>query len=292
MTSIFTPRAAAAKRASRCAADHLCRERASGLQRGEIVRAAERCPSEFLPVFGKDFLQLSDDRAADFILRVAPVFVVLRVAGPVVCPACAAAKSGMAIDDEDAPVSAMIVSQWNEKIERAVFANIDSGSTHRRDMMVAPRPAAEGVEDDVDLHSGARSLREDATKVRDRLAISRSVAFKRDALFRRRCGPEHGRKKRVAVYERACRVSAGPRSQRDHGEFIGKRRGVHRRRLGGNVPHRSACAGRKGQCREQESGWTQNARHFAFFSFTSRVRPSGDILTVHLVPVAPTIFAS
>ena len=54
--------------------------------------------------------------------------------------------------------------------------------------MVAPRPAAERIKNDVNLYPCASPFGEDAAEVCDRLAVACSVAFKRDTLLRVRRG--------------------------------------------------------------------------------------------------------
>src|SRR5437773_4230184 len=96
-------------------------------QFGKIVLVVEHASGGLGPVVHESGLHLSDRRAFEAKLRVAPMLRRVSVALPDIGQSCSADKANFPIDDEQLAMIAVIEPGQIEPDERVIFFDLDAG---------------------------------------------------------------------------------------------------------------------------------------------------------------------
>ena len=134
-------------------------------------------------------------------VRLAPVVLVLSVSEPLIADAGSAGEADAAVDDEEAPMRAVI--QPGERVpgERVVALDLRARLLHALQILVVDSAAARPVEQDVDLHAGSRPFGEGLGELLPHLSRPVDVVLERDGPLRPPNGFEHRRKDLISVEE-------------------------------------------------------------------------------------------
>lgn len=80
----------------------------TGCNGGKYSDPWEYVTADFDPVVHKDRLHLGHHGTSDTIVRIAPMFRVLRMARPLICDSNPARKTGMSVDNQQLAVCAIV----------------------------------------------------------------------------------------------------------------------------------------------------------------------------------------
>ena len=135
------------------------------LRRGIEVRSADELGRALEPVLREAGLQRTDRRTLDPDLQIAPVLVVLRVAGPVIGDPGAAGEADAAVDDERLAMRAVVDAPQVVPANRVVPRDVTAALVQDAQDLVAHRRRAHCVEQNLDTHAPPGSSRERARKL-------------------------------------------------------------------------------------------------------------------------------
>src|SRR3954447_19010597 len=98
----------------------------------EVLLPCRNLPRLLDPVLAERALHAADDRSADAHRDVAPVVLVLRVSGPLLCDAEAADVADVSIDDDELAVIAIVHPSEVADAEGMELADLHAGVAHDR----------------------------------------------------------------------------------------------------------------------------------------------------------------
>src|SRR5689334_16944822 len=132
--------------------------RSRGLDRRIVLGTMQDVARYLEPIVMKRSLHLSGRRTLDAKMRIAPVLGVLRLAIPLVRDTDAAGKTDAAVDDQQLAVRAVVEPRERVPVRPVVAAHFDACGLHFLDVRIVDLPAAYPVEQDMNVHSGPRTL--------------------------------------------------------------------------------------------------------------------------------------
>ncbi len=192
-------------------------------ERREEFRPHQRLGGLLQPILGEDGLDVVHDRALDPHAGVAPVFLVLAVAGPLLGDAVAEHVGHLAVENGELAVGPVIEQPDVLDLEGVEPRDPDACLLHQLEELVVPVLRADGVQGEPDLHSLAGTGSQRFGQAPADVPLPPDVGLDVDRLPGRRDVAEEGGEELVAVLQDLDAVAredgrAGqPRDRREHG---------------------------------------------------------------------------
>ena len=189
--------------AARSAPHHVRPHRAGGGLRREVALPHQHLRGLVDPVLGEHRLHAVDDRPHQADAGVAPVILVLAVAGPLLGDAVAEDVGDAAVEDRQLAVGAVVVEADLAQPRRAVERDLDPRLLHAVEQLALGAVGAQGVEGDPHLDPVPRLVGERRRQAVADLPLPPDVGLEVDAA----AAPARRRRRRRG---RTGRRSGGP----------------------------------------------------------------------------------
>src|SRR5205823_8656223 len=175
--------------------------RTRAVQRREVIRSVQDSPARLEPVCHEAALKLRDDRAGYFVMIIAPMLWRIGVAAPKISDAGATDEADPAIDNQQFPVTAVIVTPRIGPESGVIFHDLHTRAAQARQILAAHLARALRVKDCVYVDSRPRALSQRFCKLAPGLAVPKDICFEVDRTLGRTNGVQHRRENLITVDE-------------------------------------------------------------------------------------------